>query len=138
WWGRPSTASGTARGAPRPDRGPPRDTWAAGPGPRRPPGRNGGRGGGRSPPRRPARRRSASAACRAGSFSRQPWSQTGWTRTQGLGPPVPRVQSGGMGTHALDRDLAELAAAARAALVREIDASGSWTADPVWREAFEA
>lgn len=43
-----------------------------------------------------------------------------------------------MSAHALDRDLAELAASARAALVREIDASGAWAADPVWREAFEA
>jgi protein-L-isoaspartate(D-aspartate) O-methyltransferase len=43
-----------------------------------------------------------------------------------------------MGAHALDRDLAELAAAARAALVREIDASGAWAGDPTWREAFEA
>lgn len=43
-----------------------------------------------------------------------------------------------MGTHALDRDLTELAASARTALVREIDASGAWAADPVWREAFEA
>ncbi|WP_020116465.1 methyltransferase domain-containing protein [Streptomyces canus] len=43
-----------------------------------------------------------------------------------------------MGAHALDRDLAELAAAARAALVREIDASGAWAADPGWRAAFEA
>ncbi|MDH6518993.1 protein-L-isoaspartate(D-aspartate) O-methyltransferase [Streptomyces sp. SAI-135] len=43
-----------------------------------------------------------------------------------------------MGAHALDRDLAELAASARAALVREIDASGAWAADPAWREAFEA
>ncbi|MDH6450264.1 MULTISPECIES: methyltransferase domain-containing protein [unclassified Streptomyces] len=43
-----------------------------------------------------------------------------------------------MGAHALDRDLAELADSARAALVREIDASGAWAADPGWREAFEA
>ncbi|TCR17137.1 methyltransferase domain-containing protein [Streptomyces sp. BK205] len=43
-----------------------------------------------------------------------------------------------MSAHALDPDLAELAASARAALVREIDASGAWAADPVWREAFEA
>ncbi|MFI5687119.1 methyltransferase domain-containing protein [Streptomyces sp. NPDC051636] len=46
-----------------------------------------------------------------------------------------------MGAHALDRDLDDLddlAAAARAALVREIDASGVWDADPVWREAFAA
>jgi protein-L-isoaspartate(D-aspartate) O-methyltransferase len=43
-----------------------------------------------------------------------------------------------MGAHALDRDLAELAASARAALVREIDASGAWAADPGWRAAFEA
>lgn len=43
-----------------------------------------------------------------------------------------------MGTHALDGDLAELAVSARAALVRDIDASGAWAADPVWREAFES
>lgn len=43
-----------------------------------------------------------------------------------------------MGTHALDGDLAGLAASARAALVREIDVSGAWAADPAWREAFEA
>ncbi|WP_439948108.1 methyltransferase domain-containing protein [Streptomyces sp. BBFR109] len=35
-------------------------------------------------------------------------------------------------------DLAALAGRARAALVREIDASGAWAADPVWREAFAA
>jgi protein-L-isoaspartate(D-aspartate) O-methyltransferase len=43
-----------------------------------------------------------------------------------------------MGTHALDKDLDDLAASARAALVRGIDRSGAWAADPVWREAFEA
>ncbi|KOU67291.1 methyltransferase [Streptomyces sp. MMG1533] len=43
-----------------------------------------------------------------------------------------------MGAHALDKDLDDLAASARAALVREIDASGAWAADPVWREAFQA
>ncbi|MFI6933193.1 methyltransferase domain-containing protein [Streptomyces sp. NPDC050287] len=43
-----------------------------------------------------------------------------------------------MGAHVLDKDLDDLAASARAALVREIDASGAWAADPVWREAFEA
>ncbi|MFJ1971402.1 methyltransferase domain-containing protein [Streptomyces sp. NPDC087903] len=43
-----------------------------------------------------------------------------------------------MSAHALDRDLSDLALSARAALVREIDASGAWDADPVWREAFEA
>ncbi|EFF91078.1 O-methyltransferase, partial [Streptomyces sp. e14] len=37
-----------------------------------------------------------------------------------------------------DPDLAALAGRARAALVREIDASGAWAADPVWREAFAA
>ncbi|MER6009852.1 methyltransferase domain-containing protein [Streptomyces bluensis] len=42
-----------------------------------------------------------------------------------------------MGTHAVDRDH-DLAAEARAALVREIAAGGAWDADPVWREAFEA
>ncbi|MCT9078569.1 methyltransferase domain-containing protein [Streptomyces fulvoviolaceus] len=42
-----------------------------------------------------------------------------------------------MSAHALDKDLDALAASARAALVREIDASGAWAADPVWREAFE-
>ncbi|MEU0472024.1 methyltransferase domain-containing protein [Streptomyces olivaceus] len=35
-------------------------------------------------------------------------------------------------------DLDRLAASARAELVREIELSGAWTADPVWREAFSA
>ncbi|MDN0196895.1 methyltransferase domain-containing protein [Streptomyces sp. S.PNR 29] len=35
-------------------------------------------------------------------------------------------------------DLDQLAALARAALVREIELSGAWAADPVWRESFEA
>ncbi|WP_221352864.1 methyltransferase domain-containing protein [Streptomyces beigongshangae] len=43
-----------------------------------------------------------------------------------------------MGTRAGDHGLDDLAATARAALVREIDASGAWDADPVWRGAFEA
>jgi protein-L-isoaspartate(D-aspartate) O-methyltransferase len=43
-----------------------------------------------------------------------------------------------MGAHVVDKNLDDLAASARAALVREIDASGAWAADPVWREAFEA
>ncbi|MER5914140.1 methyltransferase domain-containing protein [Streptomyces sp. NPDC001982] len=46
-----------------------------------------------------------------------------------------------MGAHAPDRDdqdLAGLAATARAGLVREIEASGAWADDPVWREAFAA
>ncbi|MFF8974136.1 methyltransferase domain-containing protein [Streptomyces sp. NPDC014995] len=47
-----------------------------------------------------------------------------------------------MGTHELDRDddqdLAELAASERAALVREIEASGAFAADPAWKEAFAA
>lgn len=43
-----------------------------------------------------------------------------------------------MGAHALHKDLDVLAAEARAALVRRIDASGAWADDPVWREAFEA
>ncbi|MHB9753734.1 methyltransferase domain-containing protein [Streptomyces sp. BYX5S] len=34
------------------------------------------------------------------------------------------------------RNLEELAVRARAGLVREIDHSGAWAADPVWREAF--
>ncbi|WP_192583389.1 methyltransferase domain-containing protein [Streptomyces albicerus] len=42
-----------------------------------------------------------------------------------------------MSAHAIDHRLDDLAATARAALVREIDASGAWDADPVWREAFE-
>ncbi|MGW0993570.1 methyltransferase domain-containing protein [Streptomyces sp. NPDC002520] len=37
---------------------------------------------------------------------------------------------------AYDAEITALAAAARAALVREIDAEGIWDADPVWREAF--
>ncbi|MFJ8540573.1 methyltransferase domain-containing protein [Streptomyces sp. NPDC093586] len=36
------------------------------------------------------------------------------------------------------QDLEGLAASARAALVREIELSGAWAADPVWRESFEA
>jgi protein-L-isoaspartate O-methyltransferase len=46
-----------------------------------------------------------------------------------------------MGTHELDlddKDLAELASSARAALVREIEASGAFAADPAWKEAFAA
>jgi protein-L-isoaspartate(D-aspartate) O-methyltransferase len=45
-----------------------------------------------------------------------------------------------MSTHALDHDHdpADAARSAQAALVREIEASGAWDADPVWREAFEA
>ncbi|MYW20006.1 methyltransferase domain-containing protein [Streptomyces sp. SID2955] len=35
-----------------------------------------------------------------------------------------------------DTETEGLAAAARAALVREIDAEGAWAEDPVWREAF--
>lgn len=49
-----------------------------------------------------------------------------------------------MGAHALhegrddDRgDLDDLAASARAELVRVIEASGAWDTDPAWREAFE-
>ncbi|MFI2410055.1 methyltransferase domain-containing protein [Streptomyces sp. NPDC018947] len=38
-----------------------------------------------------------------------------------------------MGGH---QDLERLAASARAALVREIELSGAWASDPVWREAF--
>ncbi|QTD98614.1 methyltransferase domain-containing protein [Streptomyces cyanogenus] len=41
-----------------------------------------------------------------------------------------------MGAH--DTEIEVLADAARAALVREIDADGAWDADPVWREAFAA
>ncbi|MFF4115073.1 methyltransferase domain-containing protein [Streptomyces sp. NPDC001714] len=37
---------------------------------------------------------------------------------------------------AYDSETEGLAAAARAALVREIDAEGVWAAEPVWREAF--
>ncbi|MFE7857267.1 methyltransferase domain-containing protein [Streptomyces sp. NPDC057403] len=43
-----------------------------------------------------------------------------------------------MGAHTLDEEPADLAVAARAALVREIERSGAWEGDPVWREAFEA
>ncbi|MER8219922.1 methyltransferase domain-containing protein [Streptomyces sp. NPDC094143] len=41
-----------------------------------------------------------------------------------------------MGGHG--RELDSLAASARAALVRRIEASGAWAADPAWREAFAA
>jgi protein-L-isoaspartate(D-aspartate) O-methyltransferase len=43
-----------------------------------------------------------------------------------------------MSAHALDPDLEDLAASARAALVREIEADGVWSDDPVWRDAFAA
>ncbi len=43
-----------------------------------------------------------------------------------------------MSAHAIDHGPADLAAIARAELVREIDASGAWDADPVWQEAFES
>ncbi|MGQ4389485.1 methyltransferase domain-containing protein [Streptomyces sp. SAS_270] len=45
-----------------------------------------------------------------------------------------------MDTHDLagPAGLADLATRARAELVREIEASGAWDADPAWREAFEA
>jgi protein-L-isoaspartate(D-aspartate) O-methyltransferase len=43
-----------------------------------------------------------------------------------------------MGVHTLDRDLEDLAATARAALVSEIDMSGAWVGDPRWRDAFSA
>ena len=39
---------------------------------------------------------------------------------------------------ALDHEPDDVATAARAALVREIEASGAWDADPIWRAAFEA
>ncbi|MFI2640206.1 methyltransferase domain-containing protein [Streptomyces sp. NPDC018610] len=45
-----------------------------------------------------------------------------------------------MGAHADgrdDKDEAGLAERARAALVREIEASGAWAADPMWRKVFE-
>ncbi|CAM5424665.1 Protein-L-isoaspartate O-methyltransferase OS=Streptomyces violarus OX=67380 GN=FHS41_003687 PE=3 SV=1 [Streptomyces violarus] len=43
-----------------------------------------------------------------------------------------------MGGHAPDREPDDLSASARAALVRRIDASGAWGADPAWQEAFAA
>ncbi|PZT69470.1 methyltransferase [Streptomyces sp. SW4] len=43
-----------------------------------------------------------------------------------------------MGGHAPGEDLDRLAASARAAMVREIELSGAWADDPVWRAAFEA
>ncbi|MCW8099625.1 methyltransferase domain-containing protein [Streptomyces tauricus] len=43
-----------------------------------------------------------------------------------------------MSAYAVDHGLDDLAATARAALVREIDESGAWDADPVWRAAFES
>ncbi|MFJ4786409.1 methyltransferase domain-containing protein [Streptomyces sp. NPDC088794] len=42
-----------------------------------------------------------------------------------------------MSAYALDKDLAERAGSARAALVRTIEATGVWARDPVWRAAFE-
>jgi protein-L-isoaspartate O-methyltransferase len=41
-----------------------------------------------------------------------------------------------MGAHVVDRELEDLAVSARAALVREIEASGAFAADPGWRAAF--
>ncbi|GGZ17935.1 methyltransferase domain-containing protein [Streptomyces poonensis] len=41
-----------------------------------------------------------------------------------------------MGSHAFGHGLEDLASEVRAALVREIEASGVWDDDPVWREAF--
>ncbi|MEV0240901.1 methyltransferase domain-containing protein [Streptomyces sp. NPDC050674] len=41
-----------------------------------------------------------------------------------------------MGGYASGSELDALAAVARAALVRRIEASGVWAADPLWREAF--
>ncbi|MDG9716792.1 methyltransferase domain-containing protein [Streptomyces sp. DH24] len=43
-----------------------------------------------------------------------------------------------MGGRTEGREADDLAAEARAALVREIDLSGAWAADPRWREAFAA
>ncbi|MGW0609714.1 methyltransferase domain-containing protein [Streptomyces sp. NPDC002788] len=43
-----------------------------------------------------------------------------------------------MGGHAPGRELDDLGATARAELVRRIEASGAWAADPAWREAFAA
>lgn len=43
-----------------------------------------------------------------------------------------------MTAHALDKDLDAVAVSARAELVREIELSGAWDADPGWRAAFEA
>ncbi|WP_367323009.1 methyltransferase domain-containing protein [Streptomyces sp. HUAS ZL42] len=43
-----------------------------------------------------------------------------------------------MSTHALDKGLEDLAASARAAMVREIEMGGAFAADPVWKEAFLA
>ncbi|EST24962.1 O-methyltransferase [Streptomyces roseochromogenus subsp. oscitans DS 12.976] len=44
----------------------------------------------------------------------------------------------GVGLGAYDTGIEALAAVARAALVREIDAEGAFAGDPVWREAFAA
>ncbi|MFD5267461.1 methyltransferase domain-containing protein [Streptomyces sp. NPDC058335] len=41
-----------------------------------------------------------------------------------------------MTAHALGKELEQLAVSERAALVREIEASGAFAADPVWREVF--
>ena len=43
-----------------------------------------------------------------------------------------------MAAHAPESATEDLARRARAALVREIDRSGAFAADPAWREAFEA
>ncbi|MFF3345151.1 methyltransferase domain-containing protein [Streptomyces sp. NPDC002779] len=43
-----------------------------------------------------------------------------------------------MSADAPDKDLDDLAATARAELVRQIDRSGAWAEDPVWRDVFTA
>ncbi|MET7652103.1 methyltransferase domain-containing protein [Streptomyces sp. NPDC005486] len=43
-----------------------------------------------------------------------------------------------MSADALDQERADLAASARAGLLRQIEASGAFAADPPWREAFAA
>ncbi|MFD7990786.1 methyltransferase domain-containing protein [Streptomyces mexicanus] len=57
--------------------------------------------------------------------------------TRDRGGTAARGTKGGPGG-ADDEEFASLAARARAALVRTIDASGAWARDPVWREAFAA
>ncbi|MEU9732629.1 methyltransferase domain-containing protein [Streptomyces sp. NPDC048002] len=53
-----------------------------------------------------------------------------------MGAPVPAPDRDHDHDRDHVRDLDDLAAAARAELVREIDRSGAWDEDPVWREVF--
>ncbi|WP_044381608.1 methyltransferase domain-containing protein [Streptomyces cyaneogriseus] len=55
-----------------------------------------------------------------------------------MGGRAPGEDGHGDGDGGRDLDPGGLAASARAALVREIERSGAWAGDPVWREVFAA